>query len=56
MPRIHFRAQPKLVMLVAQPFRLPGWIYQEKYDDDRVLAYKEGTQVRLQSRNGKDRT
>lgn len=45
-----------LATLVAQPFRAPGWIFQEKYDGDRILAYKEGARVRLVSRNGKDRT
>ena len=45
-----------LATLVAEPFDKPGWIYEEKYDGDRVLAYKEGDRVRLLSRNGKDRT
>lgn len=56
MLRIPFRAQPMLATLVAEPFRAPGWIFQEKYDGDRILAYKEGARVRLLSRNGKDRT
>lgn len=45
-----------LATLVAEPFDEPGWVYEEKYDGDRMLAYKEGTRVRLLSRNGKDRT
>lgn len=45
-----------LATLVARPFRAPGWVFQEKYDGDRVLAYKEGAKVRLLSRNGKVRT
>jgi ATP-dependent DNA ligase len=45
-----------LATLVAQPFDRPGWVYEEKYDGDRILAYKEGAKVRLLSRNGKDRT
>lgn len=54
--RIPFLAQPMLATLVAQPFDRPGWVYEEKYDGDRVIAYKEGSRVRLLSRNGKDRT
>ncbi|MGO9933761.1 MAG: non-homologous end-joining DNA ligase [Steroidobacteraceae bacterium] len=45
-----------LATLVAAPFDRPGWVFEEKYDGDRILAYKEGTQVQLLSRNGKDRT
>src|SRR5271166_4157746 len=54
--RIPFRVEPMLATLVAEPFDRPGWVYEEKYDGDRVLAYKEGDRVRLLSRNGKDRT
>ena len=53
-PHIPFRAEPMLATLVAKPFDKPGWVYEEKYDGDRVLAYKEGARVRLLSRNGKD--
>jgi bifunctional non-homologous end joining protein LigD len=45
-----------LATLVAQPFDRPGWVYEEKYDGDRVLAYKEGSRVLLLSRSGKDET
>jgi bifunctional non-homologous end joining protein LigD len=45
-----------LATLVAQAFDKPGWVFEEKYDGDRILAYKEGDRVRLLSRNGKDRT
>jgi bifunctional non-homologous end joining protein LigD len=45
-----------LATLVAEPFSRPGWDYEEKYDGDRMLAYREGDRVRLLSRNGKDRT
>jgi bifunctional non-homologous end joining protein LigD len=53
---IPFRARPMLATLVAQPFDKPGWVYEEKYDGDRMLAYKEGADVRLLSRNDKDDT
>ena len=39
---------------VAHPFHRDGWIYEEKYDGWRMVAYKEGTAVRLVSRAGKD--
>lgn len=45
-----------LATLVAEPFDRPGWVYEEKYDGDRILAYKEADHVRLLSRNEKDRT
>lgn len=54
--RIPFRVRPMLATLVPQPFDRPGWVYEEKYDGDRILAYKEGSRARLLSRNGKDRT
>jgi bifunctional non-homologous end joining protein LigD len=45
-----------LATLVAEAFDKPGWVFEEKYDGDRILAYKEGERVTLLSRNGKDRT
>jgi bifunctional non-homologous end joining protein LigD len=45
-----------LATLAAGPFHRPGWVYEEKYDGYRILAYKEGARVRLRSRNGLDRT
>jgi len=45
-----------LATLVAQPFDRPGWVYEEKYDGERILAYKERSRVRLLSRNDIDNT
>jgi ATP-dependent DNA ligase len=33
-----------LATLVPEPFHRSGWVYEEKYDGDRILAYKEGAQ------------
>jgi bifunctional non-homologous end joining protein LigD len=45
-----------LATLVDKPFDRANWIFEEKYDGVRMLAYKEGERVALISRNGIDRT
>src|SRR5579862_4270640 len=45
-----------LATLIAEPFHRPDWVYEEKYDGDRMIAYKQGGRVRLLSRNAKDNT
>jgi bifunctional non-homologous end joining protein LigD len=42
--------------LVREPFRRAGWIYEEKVDGWRIVAYKDRERVRLVSRNGFDHT
>ena len=54
--RIPFRVKPMLATLVSAPFARPNWIFEEKYDGVRILAYKEGDNVLLVSRNAIDRT
>jgi ATP-dependent DNA ligase len=39
-----------------QHFHRDGWVYEEKIDGWRMLAYKDGERVRLVSRNGRDHT
>jgi hypothetical protein len=41
---------------LAKPFHRPGWVYEEKYDGWRMVAYKDGARVRLISRNNVDHT
>jgi bifunctional non-homologous end joining protein LigD len=41
---------------VAPTFDRPGWIYEEKYDGIRLIAYKDGARVSLLTRNLIDRT
>jgi len=41
---------------IAQPFHREGWIWEEKYDGWRMVAYKDADRVRLVSRNGRDLT
>src|SRR5262252_1389347 len=47
---------PTAPTLVREPFHRDGWIYEEKVDGWRVLAYKDRDRVRLVSRNGRDHT
>ncbi len=54
--QIPFRVRPMLATLATKPFHRPGWVYEEKYDGYRLLAYKEGRRVFLQSRTAHDRT
>lgn len=36
-----------LAPLVDSPFHKPGWVYEQKYDGIRLLAYKEGKRMQL---------
>jgi bifunctional non-homologous end joining protein LigD len=40
--------------LVPKPFHRDGWVYEEKVDGWRILAYKDGARVRLLNRTGVD--
>jgi bifunctional non-homologous end joining protein LigD len=42
--------------LAHEPFHRAGWVYEEKVDGWRIVAYKNGAHVRLVSRNGVDHT
>jgi bifunctional non-homologous end joining protein LigD len=44
-----------LATLVPRPFHKPNWVYEEKYDGIRILAYKEGNKLSLITRNDTDR-
>ena len=43
---------PMQPRLARPPFHRNGWVYEEKVDGWRILAYKDGNRVRLISRNG----
>ena len=38
---------PMAPTLVRPPFHRDGWVYEEKVDGWRMLAYKDGPRVRL---------
>jgi bifunctional non-homologous end joining protein LigD len=40
--------------LIPRPFHHEGWVYEEKVDGWRMLAYKVAGTVKLVSRNGRD--
>jgi len=44
-----------LATLAREPLHRKGWVYEEKYDGYRIIAYKEGRQVQMYSRNDIDR-
>jgi ATP-dependent DNA ligase len=51
------RLLPKINPLASQlgnAFHRDGWIFEEKYDGWRIVAYKDGASVRLLSRTGRD--
>jgi len=52
LPRIELM-QPTLL---ASAFHRDGWIFEEKIDGWRMLAFKDGDDVRLVSRPGRDHT
>jgi bifunctional non-homologous end joining protein LigD len=39
---------------VREPFHRDGWVYEEKVDGGRILAYKDGHRIHLVRRNGRD--
>ena len=42
--------------VLTKPFHRDGYVYEEKYDGWRMVAYKDGRHVRLVSRRGVDHT
>jgi len=52
---IVFAIEP-MAPTLTKPFHREGWIYEEKVDGWRMVAYKTGGAVRLISRNGIDHT
>jgi bifunctional non-homologous end joining protein LigD len=50
------RLRPMLATPTEGMFARPGWVYEEKYDGIRLIAYKDGARVNLLTRNLIDRT
>jgi bifunctional non-homologous end joining protein LigD len=51
-----FDYTPMAPTLVREPFHRDGWVYEEKVDGWRILAYKDGARVYLVSRSGRQHT
>jgi DNA ligase D-like protein (predicted ligase) len=45
---------PMLAVLVDEAFSSPDWIFERKLDGERCLAFRDGDEVRLRSRNRRD--
>jgi bifunctional non-homologous end joining protein LigD len=43
--------EPMAATLTQERFTAPDWVFERKFDGIRLLAYKQGTDVRLYSRN-----
>lgn len=51
-----FNFKPMLAETATEPFDDPNFIYEWKWNGVRVLAHKDGGEIRLQGRNGLDMT
>ncbi|MFT4155171.1 DNA ligase D [Parafilimonas sp.] len=54
--RMPASVKPMLCTLVKEPFTAPGWLFENKFDGYRIVAFKEGRKVMLRSRSGLDYT
>ena len=43
--------EPELATLTADRFSDPAWIFERKFDGERCLAFRDGEQLRLMTRN-----
>ena len=56
MSKVPFRTSRMLAPLAGGPFTKSNWVFDDKYDGVRILAYREGLAVSVISRDGIDRT
>jgi bifunctional non-homologous end joining protein LigD len=49
-------AQPQLATLTKDRFSDPEWLFERKLDGERLLAFRDGSDVRLLTRNDRDVT
>src|SRR4051794_26530972 len=43
--------EPMAATLTQERFTAPDWVFERKFDGIRLLAYRDGTDVQLYSRN-----
>ncbi|HEY8833381.1 MAG TPA: DNA ligase D [Gemmatimonadaceae bacterium] len=54
-PKLHFKSLEPMYASVGSEVPESGWTFEPKYDGIRVLAYATSTDVKLITRNGKDK-
>src|SRR5689334_833388 len=56
LPPSHICHRDLMLATPGELFSAPGWVYELKYDGFRCLICKHGDTVRLDSRNGLDKS
>ena len=52
--QLHHNVRPMLASLTDVPFTDNAWLFEPKLDGIRAIAFKDGSRIRLVSRNGRE--